>query len=100
MNKLPRFIDRKTDKFFSYKDWREQLQILVHNNSKNETQRMYEEGRIDQKTWEGYCRVWEWCNFRLSSRKQEWFWEKWGKAAFYNKINKTRAACGFEPIAA
>ena len=93
--------DRTTDKFFSHKNWREQLQILVRCNSFAEAERMFLEGRIGARCWEAYCRVWSWTAARFGGRageRQEAFWAKHGKAAFYAKVNKTRCAFGFEPL--
>lgn len=98
---LPKYIDRSTDKFFTYKDWREQLQILVKGYSFIDAERMYYNGQIGQKVWEAFCRVWGWSTFRMSNPydwKQDCFWKKYGKQAFYRKINRTRAAFGFEPL--
>lgn len=96
---------RTTDKFFSHKDWREQLHILIACRSFGEVEQMFYNGMIGERCWEAYCRVWAWTAFRCSSvamagPKQEAFWGRHGKAAFYRKMNKTRLAFGFEAIPA
>lgn len=53
------------------------------------------------RTWAGFVACWEWCQVRLSGRagdKHERFYAKHGAQAYYTRINKVRAACGFAPI--
>lgn len=64
-------------------------------------QRRYEWTLIDQATYEAYIRVWNWSAVRWSghiSNQQDRYWERYGKDAFYAKINKTRAAFGMSLI--
>lgn len=96
--KTPKFVDRSTDKFLSHKHWREQLQILVRGYSFNEAANLARQGMIKDRAWLAFTRVWEWASFHFSSDKQERFYQTYGKQAFYEKINKTRAAFGFPPI--
>jgi len=96
---------RATDKFFSHKDWREQLQILIRNHSFSDVERMFYNGMIGERCWGAYCRIWSWTGWRSSNvamagPKQEAFWAKHGKEAFLRKMNKTRLAFGFEAIPA
>lgn len=49
-----------------------------------------------------FVAIWEWSAVLLegrAGRKQEAFWTKYGQAAYYARINKVRAACGFAPLA-
>lgn len=59
------------------------------------------EKHLGGRALRSYLALWEWCGHRFSGRagqKQEAFWEKYGKEAFYRRVNKVRAACGFEPL--
>jgi len=77
------------------------LQQLVSCYSWNQVHAMWSDGRINDATWYAYDRVWGWSAVRWSNpygERQEWFWEKYGKDKFYAKINKVRAAFGFDLI--
>lgn len=59
------------------------------------------EKHLGGRTLRSYVAIWEWCGFRSGGRagaKQEAFWQAHGKEAFYRRINKVRAACGFAPM--
>jgi hypothetical protein len=63
----------------------------------NDARREFAGGR----TWTAYLALWEWCGFRdggIAGDKQERFYAKHGRAAYYARINRVRAACGFEPV--
>ena len=71
----------------------------------NEVEQQFYRGMIGQTTWEAYCRVWTWSAVRWSNvcqadTIQERFYTRYGKAAFYRRINRTRAAFGFGPVIA
>jgi hypothetical protein len=64
--------------------------------TKAEAERM-----LSGKHYATYLALWEWSGFRFSGRagdKQDAFWHKFGRDAFYARINKIRAACGFTPL--
>lgn len=48
--------------------------------------------------WRTYVALWEWSGFYMSVSKQDVFWDKFGKEAFYRRVNKIRRACGFEEM--
>lgn len=96
---IPRFIDRTTDKFESHKDWRETLQILVRGYSWDQVQSLYWQGRVPEKAWQAFHAVWGWVSFRyagVAGDRQEYFWNRYGKAASIRRINRVRAAFGLE----
>ena len=77
--------------------------LAIINLSLAQVEDRYRNGLIGQATFEAYCRVWDWSAVRWSGqadRKQEAFWKRYGKEAFYAKINKTRQAFGFPPVIA
>jgi hypothetical protein len=48
-----------------------------------------------------YCAVWEWASPKMGgpvADKHHEFWVRYGKTAYYARINKVRAACGFPLI--
>lgn len=62
---------------------------------------MVRDGTISQNEFEAYCAVWEWCAYRLSGNaamKQESFWNRFGKEAFYRRMNKVRSAFNLSPV--
>ena len=57
-------------------------------------------GLISQQVRESWYRVWDWSAPRMGGTigiKHDAFYKRWGKAAYYRKINKTRAAFGIPP---
>lgn len=69
--------------------------------SYNEVEQMLYDGRVSVETFIAYKRIWGWSAFRYSGEwgnKQAQFWNHWGKEKFYNKMNKTRKAFGFEEL--
>lgn len=77
------------------------IKQLIANHSYNDVERMLHSGTIGQATFEAYCRVWEWCAPRFGhvAWKHDSFWKRFGKEAYYAKINRVRIAFGFEPYA-
>lgn len=78
---------------------------LIHwfklQKSYNEMERFFHYGIITYNEFWAYVSVWEWCSPRMGGRageKQDKFWEKYGKEAYYKRINKVRAAFGFDLI--
>jgi predicted metalloprotease len=77
-----------------------ELKKILHL-SLNEVEKLWTNYLISNKVYFAYLRVWAWSAVRYSgtaSTKQDIFWTKYGKEKFYLKINKTRAAFGFQPI--
>lgn len=74
---------------------------LIANYSFNQVEQQFHQGRISQTHYEAYCRVWEWISPRFGGQpgfRQEAFWKRHGKEAFYNKINRVRIAFGYLPL--
>lgn len=46
--------------------------------------------RFSENARRRFCLIWEWSVFRFSSQKQETFWNRHGKAAFYRRMNRVR----------
>lgn len=64
-------------------------------------ERMHHQGRVPCRHFEGYCRVWEWTAGRMGGSpgmRHDAFWERFGKRAYYRKIEKTRAAFGLSAL--
>jgi hypothetical protein len=95
---LPRYVDRSTDRFESYKDWRERLQHCIRGYSWEETRNLFNTGSIGEREWTAYTRLWHFMNYRLSSPIQDSFWAQMGQEATARKINRHRAAFGFGPV--
>jgi hypothetical protein len=79
---------------------KKQLQAIMHLTPAQVEDAFYC-GQISYQLYRAYELVWGWSAPRWSnpwSDRQERFWEKYGKDAFYRKINKTRAAFGFSLI--
>lgn len=58
-------------------------------------------GSISQSTASAYYAVWNWSAPRhsgLIGMKHDAFWDKYGKDAYYARINKVRKAFGFKTI--
>lgn len=77
--------------------------LAIMSLSLGEVENMHWDGRLEDRVFEAYVRIWKWTAVRWSNvhnadQEQERFWQKYGKEAFYRKINKTRQAFGFEPI--
>jgi hypothetical protein len=82
---------------------KKRIQDLITSHSFDQVESMLHRGLIGQSDFEAYCAVWTWINFRASdtvmaSDKQDRFWGKYGKDAFYRRVNKVRAAFGCEPL--
>ena len=63
----------------------------------NQVHDMYLDGSIGQSLWEAWARVWEWSSPRfggIPGFRHDVFWNKYGKARYYAKINKVRSAFG------
>jgi len=55
----------------------------------------------DYALFRGYCGIWKWASVKLggpAERDHDAFFLKFGARAYYARINKVRAACGFAPI--
>lgn len=76
--------------------------LLRLNLSFNNVESLWLNGRITEKTWLAWVRVWEWLSPKFGGNpglRHEIFWEKFGQDAYFRRINKVRVAFGFEPIA-
>ena len=75
------------------------IKNLIQNYSFNQVDQQFAQGQISQTHYEAYCRVWEWCAPRFGGSagfKQESYWKRHGKEAYFAKINRVRKAFGFE----
>jgi hypothetical protein len=55
----------------------------------------------DPNLMRGYRAVWKWAFLKMGGRvamEHDAFWDRYGKVAYYARINKVRAACGFSLI--
>lgn len=76
------------------------LKFLLQFGLQDVTDR-YNSGQISYVLYKKYCSVWDWSAPRWTGRagmKQESFWGKYGKNAYYKRINKIRRAFGFTEI--
>lgn len=76
---------------------------LITNHNFNEVERMWNQGRLSDREWHRYRFAWTWCAARWSNvcragEKQERFWNRFGKEAYYRRMNRVRRICGFAPI--
>jgi hypothetical protein len=78
---------------------RKTIRHLIECYSMAQVEQMHFRGQIAH--FEQYCRVWEWIAPRfggLPGMKHESFYRRYGPGRYYAKINKTRAAFGYDPI--
>ena len=58
-------------------------------------------GLISAADFAGYKAVWAWSSAKFGGSiadRHEAFWNQFGQDAYYRRINKVRAACGFALI--
>lgn len=77
-----------------------QLANLIHQPF-NRVERMLSMGEIHSDTFRSYRAVWEWCSPRFTGfagAKQDAFYQKHGRKAYNERVNKVRVSLGFYPI--
>lgn len=69
--------------------------------SYNQVHSLYCIGEVSQSLWEAWARVWEWSAPRFGGTPgihHDAYWNKYGKARYYARINKVRAAFNLKPM--
>ena len=76
------------------------LKSLMHL-SIAQVERMEANGYVDATLARAFRRVWSWSSERFSGdadARQQAFWDRYGRRAYYRRINRVRTAFGFPTI--
>lgn len=68
----------------------------------SEAERMHRDGRMTDREWQRYERVWTWSAVRFGGSHgmlHDRFYNLRGHDAYYARINRVRRASGWEPLA-
>ncbi len=66
-----------------------------------EVEAFYRQCRISDRDYLTFRAIWTWSSPKLGGPaeiKHEQFWRRFGAEAYYRRINKVRAACGYAPL--
>lgn len=77
------------------------MALILAQTTMAQAESQYRCGQMGHQVFEAFCRVWEWAAPRhggIASIRHDVFWNQHGKAAYYRRINRVRAAFGFNPI--
>lgn len=70
---------------------RELIRLLISRVTYNRAEQLFLEGRISEKVYVGYMRLWRWGAFHSSCSRQGRYYNRFGKDSYFRRIDRTNA---------